>query len=808
MHTTRHLIWGNQSDSATDIPTVGSTGTTRTTVLLTMATLAALMVWLLIGEAAMAGSQEGDMPLVRLHAEVSQTTEASGFAFPARVALIRSGNTSEPLAVRLSIEGTATNGDDYERLSPIVKFSSGQEFQYVRIQPIEDDRLEGPETIVLRLLPNTENDLRESGGLTPEIENGATYRLGAPSSREVTITIAGEVTERQRGEAFVFGQKARAPQWTGDSQSHRRTRVDGIGLPFALVDRVSVVGAENPWDDSLSWPLESSVEKGDEVLVSLFARVMEDSTGEQSGNAEGKLTVRLQHDQAPYVGIEETFTVGETWQPLLLRTRLSDAIPAGESSLSVRVGYGRQTLEIAGFQFWNFGKERHPFLPQGIFSYEGREADASWRSGVAERIRQTRSESVRFYVDTPPGAERSYRYRLKKAEYEIGTAVNSRWVAATAGEMWASEDAKKYRSVVKKYFDRVTDENAQQWAAWEQNPKRAIETAEWAIDNGLTLRGHSVLWGDPVDWPSPPDLWKDYQEILVTRGGGVRVGMMEMRRRVAAHIRQNALVALSGSIEGTDDPIIAQWDVLNHPILHDEMWEITGWEFLRAAIREVRTLAHPKTELFVNEDQVLSLPGHPNARPLHELISDFLDAGLPIDGVGFQCHFKSERLPSIASIESTIRRFTGLGLKLHVTEFDIDDQHIDRQTQADFTRDFLELIASEPSFTSTTVWGFWEGEHWRSEEGTAMWDQQWNLLPHGQVLIDHLDRDWKPLRFRPVSSESAGAEKLPADATAVATQTLRRGNYEVDELDALGRVRKSWLITVTPTDTRFELMSR
>ncbi|MFG0255679.1 MAG: endo-1,4-beta-xylanase, partial [Rhodopirellula sp. JB053] len=639
MHTTRHLIWGNQSDSATDIPTVGSIDTTRTTVLLTIATLVALTVWWSIGETAMAGSQEGDVPLVRLHAEVSQTTEASGFALPGRVALIRSGNTSEPLVVKLSIEGTATNGEDYERLSPMVEFPSGQKFHYLQIRPIEDDRLEGPETVVLRLLADVEHDSQDNTKHTPDTKNRATYRLGAPSRREVTITIAGEVTEQQRAEAFGFGQKSRAPQWTGDSQSRRRIRVDGIGLPFVLVDRVSVAGAENPWDDSLSWPVESRVEKGDEVLVSLFARVMEDSTGEQSGKTEGKLTVRLQHDQSPYAGVEETFTVGEAWQPLLLRARLSDVIPADESSLSVRVGYGRQTLEIAGLQFWNFGKKRHPFLPKGIFNYEGREADASWRSGLADRTQQTRSESVRFYIDTPHGSESSYRYRLKNAEYEIGTAVNSRWVAATAGEMWSTDDAKNYRSIVKRYFDRVTDENSQQWSAWEQNPKRAIETAQWAIDNGLTLRGHSVLWGDPVDWPSPPDLWKDYRKILVTRGGGVRVGMMEMRRRVASNIRQNALVALSGSIEGTDDPIIAQWDVLNHPILHDEMWEITGWEFLRAAIREVRTLAHPKTELFVNEDQVLSLPEHPNAEPLYKLVSDFLNAGLPIDGIGFQCHF-------------------------------------------------------------------------------------------------------------------------------------------------------------------------
>ncbi len=700
-----------------------------------------------------ATARASESPLVTLFAETSQTHEAAGLARGGVVAVVRDGDNNKPLRVPIQISGTAINGADYQTIAPEVRFAAGESICRIRIVPTDDDIDEGPETVVLSVLP----DVLASAVTLPQ------YRLGPPSRRSITVTIAGEMASQSAARAFVLTQSTQPALFAGDAVLRTSVAVSDPNLPFSNADAIAVPHATNPWDIALQWPLSRGLVASDEVLVSLFARVT-DAT-------PGTLTIRLQNDHAPYGGSEQTFAVSEHWQSILFRATIPGDMRSGPASLSVRVGRQPQHIQIGGLQFWNFSSSPPPHLPQPIHSYAGRQADASWRMNLAKRIEQARCEQVLIPIDDVDLHRSALRLRLVKADYEIGTAINSDYVAETAGDHVATADAQNYRDIVKRYFDRVTDENSQQWVMWEQDPKRAMETAAWANQHGLTLRGHSVLWGDPVNWPSPPNLWKEYQATEAERGS--QAAMMQMRARVAAHVRNNTLVALAGNISGTDQPIISEWDVVNHPILHDEMWEITGSEFLRAAIREARLLANPKTKFFINEDQVLSLPEHPNADPLYRLIKSFMAAGLPIDGVGFQSHFHSERLPSIASIESTIERFAQLGLQLHVTEFDIDDAEIDEQTQADFTRDFLDLLAAHESVTATTLWGFWEGEHWRSEEGAALYDRNWNLRPNGQVFHDHVDRDWKAIT-------------LDAHDPSL---ILRRGHYELEITDESGRKR-------------------
>jgi hypothetical protein len=63
----------------------------------------------------------------------------------------RSGPTNEPLAVHYRIEGTASNGTDYEALSGFVTFEVCASTALVRVEPFEDSLIEGNETVALIL---------------------------------------------------------------------------------------------------------------------------------------------------------------------------------------------------------------------------------------------------------------------------------------------------------------------------------------------------------------------------------------------------------------------------------------------------------------------------------------------------------------------------------------------------------------------------------------------------------------------------------------------------------------------------------
>jgi len=52
-----------------------------------------------------------------------------------------------------------------------------------------------------------------------------------------------------------------------------------------------------------------------------------------------------------------------------------------------------------------------------------------------------------------------------------------------------------------------------------------------------------------------------------------------------------------------------------------------------------------------------------------QLARSLLDAGVPIDGVGFQCHFIGGSAPD--DIAETMAMFTDMGLEVALTELDV-----------------------------------------------------------------------------------------------------------------------------------------
>ena len=79
-------------------------------------------------------------------------------------------NTGPALTINYTVEGTATNGIDYNALSGTTSISNGQQYSLVTIIPINDTEVEPSETVILKLAP------------------GADYIIGNPSKATVNIT--------------------------------------------------------------------------------------------------------------------------------------------------------------------------------------------------------------------------------------------------------------------------------------------------------------------------------------------------------------------------------------------------------------------------------------------------------------------------------------------------------------------------------------------------------------------------------------------------------------------------------------------
>lgn len=106
-----------------------------------------------IGEpsSAQATIEDNDrVAVVTLRATDSEATE-EGLNL-AKFAFTRMPVANHPLVVYYSLEGTASNGLDYVRLSGAIEIPAGQASSEILIQPIDDLRAEGTETVTVRIL--------------------------------------------------------------------------------------------------------------------------------------------------------------------------------------------------------------------------------------------------------------------------------------------------------------------------------------------------------------------------------------------------------------------------------------------------------------------------------------------------------------------------------------------------------------------------------------------------------------------------------------------------------------------------------
>ena len=73
-----------------------------------------------------------------------------------------------------------------------------------------------------------------------------------------------------------------------------------------------------------------------------------------------------------------------------------------------------------------------------------------------------------------------------------------------------------------------------------------------------------------------------------------------------------------------------------------------------------------------------------------------------------------------------IERFAHKGLRLRATEFDID-VGTDEARQGQLMHDYLTVMFSHPAMEAITMWGFWQGSHWRPD--AALYRTDWSEKP-------------------------------------------------------------------------------
>ncbi len=240
---------------------------------------------------------------------------------------------------------------------------------------------------------------------------------------------------------------------------------------------------------------------------------------------------------------------------------------------------------------------------------------------------------------------------LKEAfdgSFRVGAAVNERHFTGrdSAGV-----------TLIRRQFNTITPENVLKWE--NVHPRLGVydfsaadRYVEFGERNGMFVVGHTLVWHSQV----PRWVFQDAAGNTVTRD--------TLLARMRDHIF-TVVGRYRGRIKG--------WDVVNEALNEDgtlrrsPWYTIIGEDYLVKAFQFAHE-ADPAAQLYYND---YSLDNAPKRNGAVALVKRLQAAGISVHAVGSQSHDKMD-WPSAAQVDSTIRALSATGVKVNITELDVD----------------------------------------------------------------------------------------------------------------------------------------
>lgn len=289
------------------------------------------------------------------------------------------------------------------------------------------------------------------------------------------------------------------------------------------------------------------------------------------------------------------------------------------------------------------------------------------------------------------------------------------------------------RGVITQHFGQVTAGNIMKMS-YLHNERgnftfgNADELVDWAISNNVGVHGHALVWHSDYQVPNWMQNFQGTEEEWVE-------ALREHVSGVASHF--------AGRVDS--------WDVVNEAFVDDGyrtdsiFYQNMGERYIEEAFIAARD-ADPDADLYYNDFSMEN--GQPKFDRAMTMAEDFLQRGVPIDGIGFQFHVFID-WPSTTSMREVFSRVVDLGLKVKITELDIpvnnpygNDYSYPDNYIAEYTDDaaqrqkvrFCQIVeaylAEVPPAQrgGVTVWGVFDSDSWLIEQTFDNNHDEWPLL--------------------------------------------------------------------------------
>lgn len=295
---------------------------------------------------------------------------------------------------------------------------------------------------------------------------------------------------------------------------------------------------------------------------------------------------------------------------------------------------------------------------------------------------------------------------------------------ATPGSIAFENPSDVKTRLVMDHFNMLVPENELKFDATEPqqnhfeygNAERMVSFAE---RNNMYMRGHTLAWHQQVaGWVSADGKKND----------------KNWNKEQLMAILKNHIMNVVGHFKGR----IKEWDVVNECLDDDQsivrnnpeayklrqqsVWNtVCGEAYIDSAFVWAHR-ADPEARLILNDYDNEAM-GSAKAQAFYNLAYRLKRQGIPIDGVGMQCHLDAGKVDSLA-LARNIARYAEIGLPVIITELDLG---INSRTEANLqqqARDYHRLATiamTQPNCHALLIWGLSDDMSWRSSS-PLLWD--------------------------------------------------------------------------------------
>ena len=304
----------------------------------------------------------------------------------------------------------------------------------------------------------------------------------------------------------------------------------------------------------------------------------------------------------------------------------------------------------------------------------------------------------------------------------LGTAVN----------MDALQHDATYDSTLAREFDVVTPENVMKFDAVhpEKNTytfAQADALVAFAHTHNMQVRGHNLVWYRALP------AW-------ITKGSFTRNQLLA--------ILKDHIFTVVGHYRGQ----VNMWDVVNEAVgddatMRESLWyRDIGPDYLDWAFRWAHE-ANPQAHLFYNDYGAEGL--NPKSDAIYALVKGMLQRGIPIYGVGLQTHTSILNAPVEQDVIANMQRLAALGLKVQITEMDVQIQGDTRPMtqrltiQAQIYYNMLHVCLVVKTCEAFVMWGFTDRYTWipsatRHPDAPLIFDTSYHPKPAYTALSREL----------------------------------------------------------------------